>query len=196
MHTIQCRYVMKARAVSSHPAPLLPGCESSFHLAHPCCLPYLPSSHLPALCIIRMTVTASQCLSLSHPVLLNNGPQAQKLEEEMATRSSILAWKIPWTEEPLRLQSIGCKGLDTTEWLTHKHQSSDAGCQNTPERSWQVLPLSEEVKVNLIRNGKLSVYWGAEIYRKDEAFIHEIMKKIRVFCRISSCKTYRYVVSD
>ena len=29
------------------------------------------------------------------------------LEEEMATCSSILAWKIPWTEEPGGLQSIG-----------------------------------------------------------------------------------------
>ena len=29
------------------------------------------------------------------------------LEKEMATHSSILAWKIPWTEEPGRLQSIG-----------------------------------------------------------------------------------------
>ena len=29
------------------------------------------------------------------------------LEEEMATHSSILAWKIPWTEEPGRLQSVG-----------------------------------------------------------------------------------------
>ena len=29
------------------------------------------------------------------------------LEKEMATRSSILAWKIPWTEEPGRLQSLG-----------------------------------------------------------------------------------------
>ena len=29
------------------------------------------------------------------------------LEEEMATHSSILAWKIPWTEEPERLQSMG-----------------------------------------------------------------------------------------
>ena len=28
------------------------------------------------------------------------------LEKEMATHSSILAWKIPWTEEPGRLQSI------------------------------------------------------------------------------------------
>ena len=29
------------------------------------------------------------------------------LEKEMATHSSILAWKIPWTEEPSRLQSMG-----------------------------------------------------------------------------------------
>ena len=29
------------------------------------------------------------------------------LEEEMATHSSILAWRIPWTEEPGRLQSLG-----------------------------------------------------------------------------------------
>ena len=29
------------------------------------------------------------------------------LEKEMATHSSILAWKIPWTEKPGRLQSMG-----------------------------------------------------------------------------------------
>ena len=29
------------------------------------------------------------------------------LEKEMATHSSILAWKIPWAEEPGRLQSMG-----------------------------------------------------------------------------------------
>ena len=33
------------------------------------------------------------------------------LEEDMATRSSILAWRIPWTEEPGRLQSIGSQGV-------------------------------------------------------------------------------------
>ena len=32
------------------------------------------------------------------------------LEKEMATHSSILAWKIPWMEEPGRLQSIGSQG--------------------------------------------------------------------------------------
>ena len=38
------------------------------------------------------------------------------LEEEMATHSSFLAWKIPWTEEPGRLYSIGsvAKESDTT----------------------------------------------------------------------------------
>ena len=33
----------------------------------------------------------------------------------MATYSSIPAWKIPWTEEPGRLRSMGCKESDTTE---------------------------------------------------------------------------------
>ena len=37
------------------------------------------------------------------------------LEKEMATHSSILVWRIPWTEEPIRLQSMGSKELDVTE---------------------------------------------------------------------------------
>ena len=37
------------------------------------------------------------------------------LEEEMETHSNIHAWKIPWTEEPGRLQSIGCKESEITE---------------------------------------------------------------------------------
>ena len=33
------------------------------------------------------------------------------LEKEMATHSSILAWKIPWIEEPVRLQSMGLQRI-------------------------------------------------------------------------------------
>ena len=33
--------------------------------------------------------------------------QEDPLEKGMATHSSILAWRIPWTEEPGRLQSMG-----------------------------------------------------------------------------------------
>ena len=43
------------------------------------------------------------------------------LEKSMATLSSILAWKIPWTEEPGGLQSTGRK-LDTTERLSTRHR--------------------------------------------------------------------------
>jgi len=42
------------------------------------------------------------------------------LEKEMATHSSILAWKIPWMEEPGRLHSMGCKESDRTE-LKRRH---------------------------------------------------------------------------
>ena len=35
------------------------------------------------------------------------------LEEEMATHSSILAWEIPWTEEPGGLQSMGSQRVTT-----------------------------------------------------------------------------------
>ena len=37
------------------------------------------------------------------------------LEKDMATYSSIFAWKSPWTEEPRELQSLGYKDLNTTE---------------------------------------------------------------------------------
>ena len=40
--------------------------------------------------------------------------QEDPLEKEMPTHSSIRAWKIPWTEETGRLQSMGSQELDTT----------------------------------------------------------------------------------
>ena len=38
--------------------------------------------------------------------------QEDPLEEEMAAHSSIFAWKIPWTEEPSGLQSVGSHESD------------------------------------------------------------------------------------
>ena len=40
--------------------------------------------------------------------------QEDPLEKEMATYSSVPAWRIPWTEEPGRLQSVGSQESDTT----------------------------------------------------------------------------------
>ena len=51
-----------------------------------------------------MQETRVPSLGLKHP-----------LEKEMATHSSVLAWRIPWTEEPGGLQSVGSPESDTTE---------------------------------------------------------------------------------
>ena len=40
------------------------------------------------------------------------------LEEGMATHSSILTWRIPWTEKPVGYSPQGCKELDTTLCVT------------------------------------------------------------------------------
>ena len=42
------------------------------------------------------------------------------LEKGMATQSSILAWRIPWTEEPGRLQSMGSQRV-RYDWVTNTH---------------------------------------------------------------------------
>ena len=43
---------------------------------------------------------------------MQNLKYVRKSEEEMATHSSLLAWRIPWTEEPGRLQSMGSQESD------------------------------------------------------------------------------------
>ena len=43
------------------------------------------------------------------------------LEKEMATHSSILAWEIPWTEEPAGLQSIGSQ--KSLKWLNNNNNN-------------------------------------------------------------------------
>ena len=48
-----------------------------------------------------------KCLPTMWETWVQSLGQEDFLEKEMATHSSILAWKIPWTEEPGRLQSMG-----------------------------------------------------------------------------------------
>ena len=50
------------------------------------------------------------------------------LEKAVAPHSSVLAWKIPWTEEPGRLQSWGHKESDTTERLHHDYSMLFSTC--------------------------------------------------------------------
>ena len=48
-----------------------------------------------------------KCLPAMQETWVRSLGQEDPLEEEMAIHSSTLAWKIPWTEEPGRLQPMG-----------------------------------------------------------------------------------------
>ena len=54
-------------------------------------------------------------LPVMRETLIQSLGRKDPLEEEMATHSSTLAWKIPWREEPGRLQSMGSEESNTTE---------------------------------------------------------------------------------
>ena len=60
-------------------------------------------------CLPAVRETWVQSLGLEDP-----------LEKEMSTHSSLLAWRIPWTEEPGELQSIVSKRIRLKQ-LTHTH---------------------------------------------------------------------------
>ena len=57
-----------------------------------------------------MQKTGVQVLSLEDP-----------LEKEMATHSSILPWKIPWTEGPVGVQSAGLQRVGRDRMTEHSH---------------------------------------------------------------------------
>ena len=81
--------------VSFHSNPKERQCQRMLKLPHN----YTTVKRLPAMQEIRV-----QSLG-----------QEDTLEKEMATCSSTVAWKIPWTEKPGRLQSMGSKESDMTE---------------------------------------------------------------------------------
>ena len=60
---------------------------------------------------------AVKCLLAMRKTWVQSLGQEDPMEKEMATLSSILAWKIPWMEEPGGLQSMGHKESDKTERL-------------------------------------------------------------------------------
>ena len=83
------------------------------------------------------------------------------LEEEMATQSGILAWKIPRTEDPIRLWSMGLQrgGQDWMCTHTHTHISNSSSRKEkkirgilrdeicrVPQSSWKNLVLSQILK--------------------------------------------------
>ena len=58
-------------------------------------------------------------LSTMREIQVRSLGQEDTLEKEMAIHSSTIAWKIPWTEEPDRLQSVGSQSRTQLSDFTH-----------------------------------------------------------------------------
>ena len=71
----------------------------------------------------------------------------------MAIHSSTLAWKIPWAEEPGRLQSMGSLESDTTEWLHFPFSLSCIGEGN-----------GNPLQGSCLRNPRDGGAWWAAVY--------------------------------
>ena len=59
-----------------------------------------------------------KCLPAMQETRVQSLDREDPLEKEMATHSSTLAWKIPWTEEPCKLQSMGSQRVGH-DWAGH-----------------------------------------------------------------------------
>ena len=64
------------------------------------------------LCLTSLNMIISRFIHIAEDGII---PFFLMAEKEMATHSGILAWRIPWTEEPGGLQSTGLQESDTTE---------------------------------------------------------------------------------
>ena len=70
--------------------------------------------------ITRASLVAQRlkCLPAMQETWVRSLGQEDPLEKEMATHSSILAWRIPWREEPGRLQSMGLQSQTQLSYFT------------------------------------------------------------------------------
>ena len=96
----------------------------------------------------------------------------------MAPHSSTLAWKIPWAEEPGRLQSWGCKELDMTEWLPFHFSLSRIGEGN-----------GNPLQCSCLENPRDGGAWWAAVYGVAQSQTQ--LKQLSSSSSSSSRKTWR-----
>ena len=99
-------------------SPLLKASFKGMRPVQPHRTPHLEGPHLISL----VAQTVKQWPTMQE-TLVRSLSQEDHLEKEMATHSSILAWKTPWTEDPVRLQSMGSQRVGHN-WATSLHFTS------------------------------------------------------------------------
>ena len=107
----------------------------------------------------------------------------------MATHSSILAWKIPWTEEPSRLQSTGSQRVGH-DWATSLSLSHNATYRFTTfliQISMKIFTNMEQTILKFVWNHKRP--WIAkEILRKNDRSV--VLPDFKLYCKAILIKQY------
>ena len=80
-------------------------------------IPFIPFPLFCSSAVISTILSSSSLIRSSASVILLLGPDRVLLEKAMASHSSVLAWRIPWIEEPDGLQSTGSLGV-RYDWAT------------------------------------------------------------------------------
>ena len=96
------------------------------------------------------------------------------LEKEMATHSSVLAWRIPWTEEPGKLQSMGSQRI-RHEWATkhttpHTHLLESYVIDELLIRKcfWYICTMANENGSNMWRwKWRITIMLGIKVVEKE-----------------------------
>ena len=106
------------------------------------------------------------------------------MEKAMAPHSSTFAWKIPLTEEPGRLQSMGSLESDTTEWLHFHFSLSCIGEGN-----------GNPLQCSCLENPRDGGAWLAAVYgvAQSQTRLKRLSSSSRLFCRILR-RWIRYVI--
>ena len=106
--------------------------------------------------------------------------QEDPLKKGLATHSSILAWRIPWTEEPGRLQSMGLESAMTE--ARPKHKQNKPGKEKETEQRWREIDKKEN-KGEMVRGEGERKKWGkAEICMARSVCVC-VLHCVRIFVR-------------
>ena len=112
--------VQKKKQLSTHDREFMARIsEVPVHHSNDLAMTFLLSKYLNVIgrsCASLMAQWWRICLSVRETLAQSQG-RKDPLEKEMATHASILAWKIPWTEKPGRLQSMGSQRVGHN-WAT------------------------------------------------------------------------------
>ena len=107
--------------------------------------------------------------------------QEDPLEKKMSTHSSILAWKIPWTEEPGGLQSMGSQRVGH-DWATNTHIC----IPHIPSSFWILIFFFLFIKKNLVSK----ILKRMKTTNEDRWAMHYVMIK-QVFGEINNVQKQR-----